>query len=162
MRMNIKSIAAGGWAVLAGVLLVAANHTGMDGVASAQSAPQGAAVKRDAYQRSTMIYSYTTTAASGASRGEELYYYKCWMCHNQFAKAGPQLKDLFKRAAMTSGEPVNDQSVADKIRKGGPAMPAFGHELKDADIADLLSYIKDGCCFDAEEPPPNPRYRGGR
>jgi len=160
--MRIKTIAAGGWFVLAAALLVAANYAGMNGVASAQSSPQGAAVKRDPYQRSTMIYTYSATASSGASRGEELYFYKCWMCHNEFAKAGPQLKDLFKRAAMTSAVPVNDESVADKIRNGGPGMPAFKHELKDADVADLLSYIKDGCCFDAQEPPPNPRYRGGK
>ena len=116
--------------------------------------------KKDEYQRSTEIYTYTTTAKSGPQRGEELYFIKCWFCHNQFAKTGPQLKDLFKRPTIAlSGEPVNDQTVAEKIRKGGPAMPAYGYILKDPDIADLLSYIKEGCCFDSENPPPNPRYR---
>jgi mono/diheme cytochrome c family protein len=133
--------------------------------ARAQSAsPQSAAEKpaqKDDYQRSNEIFTYKTTAKSGPKRGEELYYYKCWVCHNQFAKTGPQLKDLFKRPSFaTSDDPVNDQTVADKIRKGGPGMPAFGTTLKAADIADLLSYIKAGCCFDAQNPPPNPRYRG--
>ena len=66
-----------------------------------------------------------------------------------------QLKDLFKRPTRgLPGEPVNDQTVAEKIRKGGPTVPA------QADIADLLSYIREGCCFDSESPPTNPRYRG--
>lgn len=48
----------------------------------AQSGSQGGADKpaqKDEYQRSTDIYSYKTTAKSGAQRGEEIYYYKCWM-----------------------------------------------------------------------------------
>jgi len=131
--------------------------------ARAQSGSQNAAEKsarKDDYQRSTEIYEYRTTARSGPQRGEELYYYKCWLCHNQFAKAGPQLKDLFKRPTFSSSDdPVTEQSVADKIRKGGPGMPSFGATIKQADIVDLLSYIKEGCCFDSENPPPNPRYR---
>ena len=132
--------------------------------AKAQSSQSGTdkPAQKDPYQRSAEIYSYTVTAKSGAQRGEELYYYKCWVCHNQFAKTGPQLKDLFKRGSFAmSDDPVNEQTLADKIRKGGPGMPAFGTMLKQADIADLLSYIKEGCCFDSHNPPPNPNYRGG-
>jgi mono/diheme cytochrome c family protein len=131
--------------------------------ARAQGAPQTAADKpaqKDDYQRSTEIYTYKTTASSGPQRGEELYYYKCWVCHNQFAKAAPQLKDLFKRPTFSNSDnPITEQSVAERIRNGGPGMPSFSATLKPADIADLLSYIKDGCCFDSENPPPNPRYR---
>jgi cytochrome c2 len=134
--------------------------------ARAQGASQNAAEKpaqKDDYQRSTEIYGYRTTAESGPKRGEELYYYKCWICHNQFVKTGPQLKDLFKRPTFsTSDDPITDQSVAEKIRSGGPGMPSFGATLKQADIADLISYIKEGCCFDSENPPPNPRYRAKR
>ena len=135
-------------------------------IAHAQGAPQTTTEKpsqKDDYQRSTEIYTYKTTAKSGPQRGEELYYYKCWICHNQFVKMGPQLKDLFKRQTFSSADfPVSEQSVADKIRNGGPGMPSFGATLKPADIADLISYIKDGCCFDSENPPPNPRYRAKR
>jgi cytochrome c2 len=128
--------------------------------ASAQGGSEKAAPKDD-YQRSTDIYLYRTTARSGPQRGEELYYYKCWMCHNQFAKTGPQLHDLFKRPKFaTSAYDVSDATVADKIKMGGPGMPSYGTILKDADIADLIAYIKEGCCFDSENPPPNPRYKG--
>ena len=39
-------------------------------------------------------------------------------------------------------------------------MPAFGTTLKDADVADLITYIKEGkCCVEGENPGPNPWYR---
>jgi mono/diheme cytochrome c family protein len=125
--------------------------------AAAQKPPQ-----KDEHQRSYEIFTYSTSAKSGPQRGEELYYIKCWFCHNQYAKTGPQLKELYKRGTFTmSSDPVSDQAVAEKIRKGGPAMPSYVYTIKDADIQDLVSYIKsDKCCFDAENPPPNPRYRG--
>jgi mono/diheme cytochrome c family protein len=133
------------------------------GFAQAQGASQNSQDKpaqKDSYQRSTEIYEYKTTAKGGQQRGEELYYYKCWVCHNQFAKVAPQLKGLFKRPTFSSSDdPISDPTVADKIRNGGPGMPSFGATLKPADISDLLSYIKEGCCFDSESPPPNPRYR---
>ena len=116
-------------------------------------------------QRSTEIYNLNTTAPDGAQRGEELYYYKCWMCHNAYSvEAGTPatlLKDLYQRSVLMSGQPVNDETVAEKIRNGGPGMPGYRYSLSDRDIADLLSYIREGeCCFEGEEPPANPRYRG--
>ena len=115
-------------------------------------------------QRSTEIYNLNTLAPDGARRGEELYYYKCWMCHNAYSvEAGTPatlLKDLYQRPMLLSGQPVNDETVAEKIRNGGPGMPGYRYSLSDRDIADLLSYIREGeCCFEGEEPPPNPRYR---
>ncbi|MDX1499674.1 MAG: carboxypeptidase regulatory-like domain-containing protein [Woeseiaceae bacterium] len=115
-------------------------------------------------QRSTEIYRFQTTAPNGPQRGEELYYYKCWMCHNAYSvEAGtpaPLLRTLYERPVLMSGEPVTDANVAEKIRNGGPGMPAYRHALSDADIADLLAYFRSGdCCFEGEEPPPNPRYR---
>lgn len=162
--MSVRTASGAVLSVMLGVLVCLASPWGRAPRAQAAS-PQAGAEKpapKDDYQRSTEIYTYQTTAKSGPQRGEELYYYKCWMCHNQFAKTGPQLKDLFKRPTFaTSDDSVNDQTVGDKIRKGGPGMPAFGTTLKAADVADLLAYIKQGCCFDSENPPPNPRYRGG-
>jgi mono/diheme cytochrome c family protein len=129
---------------------------------SSSPAPAQKPPQKDEHQRSYEVFTYSTSAKSGPQRGEELYYIKCWFCHNQYAKTGPQLKELYKRGTFTmSGDSVTDQAVADKIRKGGPAMPSYVTTIKDADIQDLVSYIKsDKCCFDAENPPPNPRYRG--
>jgi len=125
-----------------------------------QAAGRGNA-SRDPYQRSMDIYRYETAGKSGPPRGEVIYYYKCWICHNQLTTTGgPRLKGLFGRQTLAGGQPVNDQTVREKIRTGGPGMPRFEATLADADIADLISYLKDSkCCFEGAEPPPNPRYR---
>ena len=104
--------------------------------ASDQSAPE---IPTDDLQRSIRIDNYTEVADSGPRRGENLYFYKCWMCHNQYAQAGPYLKDVYSRATLMSGKPVSDETVRDQIKNGGPGMPAFGTTLSDPDIADLAS-----------------------
>ena len=58
---------------------------------------------------------------------------------------------------------MNDETVAEKIRNGGPLMPGYRYTLSDQDMADLLSYLcEGGCCWEDKEehdPPPNPRYK---
>jgi mono/diheme cytochrome c family protein len=128
------------------------------------SRPPGQDKAALALQRSVAIYNFRTTAESGPLRGEEIYFFKCWICHNSYTvKAGTgavSLKDLYKRPRLAAtGQPVNDQTVAEKIRNGSPRMPAYRYTLSDADMADLLSYLRDDrCCFE-DEPPRNPRYR---
>src|ERR1043165_871679 len=59
----------------------------------------------DNLQRAIQIDKYHLVADSGEARGETLYFYKCWMCHNQYtvqAQYGDKapflrLKDLFSR-----------------------------------------------------------------
>jgi streptogramin lyase len=100
---------------------------------------------------------------SGAARGEVIYYYKCWNCHNDYTRAAgspaPTLKGIFNRANLVTGDPVNDETVAKQIRQGSAQMPAFGTTLKDADIADVLAYLHSGCCWEETKPPANPWYR---
>ena len=109
---------------------------------------------QDPYQRSLDHFLFRATATSGPQRGEELYFYKCWFCHSALAERAPVLEDLFDRPGVTG------QRVAQTIRQGGPGMPAYRHTLGDADVADLLSYLRsDKCCWEGEEPPPQPRYR---
>lgn len=118
------------------------------------------------FQRSIEAYNLKTIAPSGWQRGEEIYYYSCWYCHNQYTVAAgttpaPAIKDLYKRTTLATGKPVNDQTVSEIIRDGSPGMPAYRHSLTDDDLADLVSYLREGkCCFEGEEPPRNPRYRG--
>ena len=62
-----------------------------------------------------------------------------------------------------SGKPVNDETVAEKIRNGGPRMPAYRYVLNDIDMADLLRYFREGqCCWDEDNPPVNPWYKPDR
>jgi streptogramin lyase/mono/diheme cytochrome c family protein len=136
----------------------------------------------DRYQRSYEVLQYNEVATSGVARGETIYFYKCWMCHQKLAGtgftggpgvsegeptrvaqnvaskidpyAGPPLKDLFKQPTVTN------EQVAAKIKNGGPRMVAYGHTLTDADVADLISYMRSPtCCYENEEPPKSPHYK---
>jgi virginiamycin B lyase len=132
-------------------------------VAAQAQQSQAASIKdipTDDLQRSVKLDTYKLVADSGAPRGENIYFYKCWMCHNKYTQSAPYLKDLFKRPNLMLGKPVNDETVTEQIKAGGPGMPAFGTTLSDSDIADLKTYIKEGkCCVEGENPPPNPWYR---
>jgi virginiamycin B lyase len=126
--------------------------------ATAAAADKEAAT--DDLQRSLRLDNYRIVADSGAGRGENIYFFKCWMCHNQYTKSAPLLKDLYQRKNLVGGAPVNDDTVTAKIKEGGAAMPAFKFSLSDTDIADLQAYFHSGkCCADGENPPLNPAYR---
>jgi mono/diheme cytochrome c family protein len=150
--------------ILADLAIALAILAGTSGLANLVHAQTGApAAATNDLQRSLKIYNYNVAATSGAQRGEVIYYYKCWVCHNDYTIAAgspaPTLKDLFKRAQLRTGDPVNDTSVANQIRNGSAQMPAFGTFLKDNDIADLLAYLHDKCCYEETNPPKNPWYR---
>ena len=150
--------------LLALMALLLAGATARLGAAKAAPKPSkdaaAADISTDDLQRSRRLDTYTILANSGAARGENIYFYKCWMCHNQYTKSAPLLKDLFQRENLTSGDPVNDDNVTAKIKEGGPGMPAFRTSLSDTDIADLRTYFHSGkCCVEGENPPANPWYQ---
>jgi mono/diheme cytochrome c family protein len=119
----------------------------------------------DPYERNAALWaSQRAGATSGWQRGQELYYMKCWMCHSEYIIAAdpfpaPSLRDVAKR--------LNDEQITSYIRNGTARMPAYGYQLSDADIKDLLALFKAKCgtfpsgggCFDEHNPPPNPHYR---
>src|ERR1700756_24727 len=104
--------------------------------AALAQAPAPQAASND-LQRSVEVYSYSAAAKSGATRGEVIYYYKCWNCHNDYTRAAgspaPSLKGLFTCTTMVTGDPLNEENVIKQIRNGSPQMPSFGTTLKDAD-----------------------------
>ena len=139
------------------------------GVASAQQqARQGPArgqpaePAKDYNQRALEIYEFRKAAQSGPERGQEIYFYKCWMCHNEFAQGGaPKLAGLFKRANMVTGSAMNDENVKAQILNGSAGMPAYKHVLNEGDLADLMVWLRDErCCWNSNSPPANPRYKG--
>jgi mono/diheme cytochrome c family protein len=132
------------------------------------AAPQKTAAKpetrgpvADPDQRSLRIYEFRKAADSGPNRGQEIFYYKCWFCHNEFAQGAPSLKGVYQRAKLLSGRPATDDGIKDEIRNGGPGMAAYKFTLSDADLDDLASYLREKCCWDSNSPPANPRYRFG-
>lgn len=129
---------------------------------ASEQAPAGAPQSDivDQYQRTYEILQNNEAATSGVTRGKVIYFYKCWMCHQEVAAegdlsglVGPSLHDLDQGS-------LTDDAIATKIRNGGPRMPAFRDTLTDADVADLVTYLQDpSCCYELLEPPYNPHYR---
>jgi mono/diheme cytochrome c family protein len=115
-------------------------------------------VVKDYYQRSLQTYEFKKAAPSGAERGREIFYYKCWFCHNEFSTTAPHLTGLYQRGTLLSGLPVNDDNVKNRIRNGGEGMAAYKYTLSDADLDDLVSFVRGKCCWDSDAPPLNPRY----
>lgn len=77
--------------------------------------------------------------------GRKVYDRYCDQCHEPYStrgKKGPGLKGVFKKQYLSeSGLPANDDRVGDIIRYGRSKMPAYGRELSDQQIQDLLVYL---------------------
>src|SRR3954452_6425383 len=86
--------------------VVAAGLIGREAAAQyvAPSQPPAETAK-DYNQRALEIYEFRKAARSGPERGEEIFYYKCWFCHNEFTKDIPKLTGLYKKPNMISGKP---------------------------------------------------------
>ena len=112
----------------------------------------------DNYQRSLEIFEFKRGAASGVERGKEIYYYKCWFCHNDFAEGAPKLTGVYQRGTLITGRPATDDGIKEQIREGSPGMASYKYTLSDRDIDDLVTFIREGCCWKDDEPPLNPRY----
>jgi len=125
-------------------------------------APDSEAPPADPYQLSLAIYGFKRGAESGVERGKEIYYYKCWFCHNDFAEGAPKLNGVYQRGTLVTGRPATDDGIKEQIREGSAGMAAYKYTLSEADIDDLVSFIREGCCWKDDEPPLNPRYVAGR
>lgn len=52
------------------------------------------------------------------------------------------MKGLFKRGKYADGTKVDDESLTRWIEKGGKNMPGFPDSLSDAQLQDLIAYLK--------------------
>jgi cytochrome c2 len=80
-----------------------------------------------------------------AAKGKEVFD-QCSVCHNADStdtKIGPGLKGLFKKPKLsTTGKPVTDANVKEKIEEGGNGMPAYKDILSDEEKANVIAYLK--------------------
>jgi mono/diheme cytochrome c family protein len=112
----------------------------------------------DDLQKADRIYTFRKAASSGPERGREIFYYKCWFCHNEFTKDVPKLTGLFQRPTLLSGAPVSDEAVKNQIRNGSADMAAYKYTLSEDDLNDLVSFLRTECCWNSDAPPLNPAY----
>ena len=94
----------------------------------------------------------TKKAASGAKdsaaakRGQEVFQQKCSICHfdtSDAKKIGPGLKGLNKRGTFSvNGNKVTDENLKAWIENGDALMPPFKDALEEAQIKDVIAYVK--------------------
>jgi mono/diheme cytochrome c family protein len=95
-----------------------------------------------------------------SQRGGQTFFIKCNFCHAPIARWAPPLNDLYKREKAIAGRVWDDELVREQILNGSGNMPSFRYSLSETELADIMSYLRDGkCCPDASRPPSNPRYR---
>ena len=94
------------FAILASAFFVAALLGALSASppAAAQQAGGSPSLSYDPSLRALQYYRYKRLAESGPERGRELYYFKCWQCHNEFQKTAPQLKGLYEGGRQIAGE----------------------------------------------------------
>jgi cytochrome c2 len=79
------------------------------------------------------------------AEGRKVYDSYCAACHAAYTTkklTGPPLKDLYKRRAMPSGAPPNDERIASVIMRGRRTMPAFEGVLEQKDVDALIAYLR--------------------
>ena len=122
--------------IRAAAKLPQANRSPRGSQSSATSSPT------DDLQLSYKLDHFTELADSGPGAGQDIYWHKCFVCHNKYQKSAPPLEGLFKLDALVDGSPVNDQTVTRKSRRAaGNACPR--HNALGFDIADVVSYLHD-------------------
>ncbi len=154
----------------AGVMLFVGYPSLRSALAQSPSTSESAKAKDvpiDQYDRVAQFWFYQRMGKSGWERGQEIYLMNCWICHNDYTikadpRAAPTLRNLYKRTKLMAGQPVNDESVTAQIQRGSARMPGYAAVFNDADLADLLSYLREKCCWDEMNPPANPNYRAGK
>ena len=81
-----------------------------------------------------------------AKRGSVLFQQNCVSCHNKKPDdttpfGPPNLHGIFSAKPLVT-PPITPEQAADVIRKGIAPMPAFGSMLSEAQISDLIAYLK--------------------
>lgn len=89
----------------------------------------------------------TTGKSSGsATKGKEVFDQKCGICHfadSDAKKIGPGLKGISKRGTFTvNNNKFTEESLKTWIENGDSLMPPFKDVLDEAQIKDVIAYVK--------------------
>ena len=80
------------------------------------------------------------------ARGKEVFDKKCAVCHyadSDAKKIGPGLKGLSKRGTFSvNTNKVTDETLKNWIENGDTLMPPFKDALEEAQIKDVIAYVK--------------------
>ena len=76
--------------------------------------------------------------------GRRVFNATCAQCHEAYVdtlKHGPSLQGVFKKPALPSGTPANDERVRETLAQGRAKMPPFGGLLAPEQMDDLIAYL---------------------
>ncbi|MFP4348696.1 MAG: c-type cytochrome [Desulfococcaceae bacterium] len=80
------------------------------------------------------------------ARGKTVFTQHCSGCHfsdSKESKLGPGLAGLFEREKLpVSGRPVSEETVRDQLKDPYENMPRVGDDLSEAQIEDVVAYLK--------------------
>ena len=93
MRVRVMLLGSGALFLISS-LIIFTSRPAMAGRASsgASDTPTPSSLHDD-LQRSYRTDKYLEVAGSGAARGENIYWHKCWVCHNNTSQPHPRLRD---------------------------------------------------------------------
>lgn len=83
--------------------------------------------------------------AEEVTRGKAQFKSNCVICHFEASdkkKVGPGLKGFATRTIFADGAKITDARLHDLIANGGKDMPPFLGNLNEAQMGDLISYLK--------------------
>ena len=84
--------------------------------------------------------------AAAVGRGKSLFQQKCSICHYDTSdqkKIGPGLKGISKRGTFSvNGNKITDESLKSWIENGDQMMAGFKDVIDDAQIKDVIAYVK--------------------
>jgi mono/diheme cytochrome c family protein len=78
------------------------------------------------------------------AQGHAVFQARCAVCHYDRKTGplhGPAMIGVFKKPALPSGAPANDERVTATILNGHGLMPAMGNTMDQQDLDDLLAYL---------------------
>lgn len=79
------------------------------------------------------------------ARGRRVYEAKCEACHDPYSgsgRNGPSLKGVYRSPYLPSGIPANDERISEIVVRGKSKMPGLGTSISEAQLQDLLTYLK--------------------
>jgi mono/diheme cytochrome c family protein len=106
----------------------------------------GAVYGQNAAQKKPAKNSSAKGSSAAATRGKDVFDKKCGICHyadSDAKKIGPGLKGLSKRGTFSvNNNKVTDENLKNWIEDGDTLMPPFKGTLEDAQIKDVIAYVK--------------------
>jgi len=78
------------------------------------------------------------------TQGHAVFQTRCAACHYDRRGGslhGPTLLGVFKKPALPSGAPANDERVTATILHGHGLMPGLGNTMEQQDVDDVLAYL---------------------